>query len=257
MPSPFPGMDPYLEGHLWTTFHSTLAHAIVAQLGPQVKPKYIVLPTERFVVEDPDDVAIEMREITPDVAVRAGSKKVSAAAESAVAAAPMQLATVLREGVLHTNVEIRDVQRRRLVTAIEILSPTNKRGRGRRQYLAKRERILDSSAHLIEIDLVRRGARVPMRQRLPDQPYFVLVSRAERRPVLDVWPIGLRDKLPTVPVPLRRKDPDATLDLQAALTWVFDFLSYELIIDYSRPPEEPLPATLRPWANTLLRKWKK
>lgn len=257
MPSPFPGMDPYLEGDLWTTLHSSLANAIVAQLAPQLKPKYVAVPTERFIVEDPEDVAIETYDIIPDVAAAEGiPTKARRTNRAEVAGAPLQLATIVNPGIPHTNVEIRDTKRRRLVTAIEILSPTNKRGRGRRQYLAKRQRILDSSAHLIEIDLVRSGARVPMRKPLPDQPYFVLVSRAENRPVLDVWPIGFRDPLPTIPVPLLRNDPDASLALQKAFSDVYDLIGYELMVDYSKPPDNPLPKAIVPWANTLLRKAK-
>ena len=257
MPSPFPGMDPYLEGDLWTTLHSSLANAIVAQLAPQLKPKYVAVLTERFIVEDPEDIAVETYSIIQDVAAAEGAfTKVRKANRTEVAKAPLQLATIVNPAVPLTNVEIRDTKRRRLVTAIEILSPTNKHGRGRRKYLAKRQRILDSSAHLIEIDLVRRGARVPMRKPLPDQPYFVLVSRAENRPVLDVWPIGFRDPLPAIPVPLLKNDADASLMLQKAFSDVYDLIGYELMIDYTKPPDSPLPKTIAPWTNTLLRKAK-
>jgi Protein of unknown function (DUF4058) len=257
MPSPFPGMDPYLESDLWTTLHSSLANAIVAQLAPQLKPKYVAVPTERFVVEDPEDVAIETSSIIPDVAAVKGLlARTRKASQTEFAAAPLHLATIVNPGIPHTNVEIRDTKRRRLVTAIETLSPTNKRGRGHRKDLAKRQRILDSSAHLIEIDLVRSGTRMPMREPLPDQPYFVLVSRVEKRPILDVWPIGFRDPLPTVPVPLLKNDADASLALQNALSDVYDLIGYELMVDYSKPPDNPLPKSVVPWANTLLRKAK-
>ena len=122
MPSPFPGMDPYLEGALWTTLHHGLGTEIVRQLAPKLRPNYIALPVERFVME-----------ISP-----------------------------------HVSVEIRDTSQRRLVTAIEILSPTNKRGAGHQEYLAKRQRLLLSTVHLLEIDLLRMGERVPMKQPLPD-----------------------------------------------------------------------------------------
>lgn len=126
------------------------------------------------------------------------------------------------------------------MTAIEILSPTNKRGDGRAEYLAKRRRILLSTAHLLELDLLRQGQRVPMQQPLPDAPYFVLLSRAERRPLMDIWPIRLDEALPTVPVPLLAGDADLLLDLQATFTATYDLIGYDLMVSYSKPPDVPL-----------------
>jgi hypothetical protein len=104
----------------------------------------------------------------------------------------------------------------------------------------------------MEIDLLRQGRRVPMRDPLPDTPYFVFLSRAEDRPVLEVWPIQLRDRLPVVPVPLLPGDSDAPLDLQAAFTAVYDAYSYDLSIDYTRPPEIPLAGDDPAWATRRL-----
>src|SRR5438128_10997755 len=103
MPSPFPGMDPYLEGARWMTVHAQLTAEIARQLAPKLRPKYVVLTTERFVFDEADDVAVATNVPTP---------------------------------VPHRTVEIRDTARQTLVTAIELLSPTNKRGRGHTEYLA-------------------------------------------------------------------------------------------------------------------------
>src|SRR5205823_13138507 len=124
------------------------------------------------------------------------------------------------------------VEHRGLVTAFEVLSSTNKRG-GRRENLRKRRRLLLSSAHLMEIDLLRAGRRVPMQEPLPDAPYFVFLSRAEARPLTDVWPIRLADQLPKVQVPLLAGDPDLELDLQDALASAYDAFSYDLSVDYA------------------------
>jgi hypothetical protein len=163
--------------------------------------------------------------------------------------APIQLATVIPEAVPHVSIEIRDVARRQLVTAIEILSPTKKHGEGRAEYLSKRRRILLSRAHLLELDLLRAGQRVPMQQPLPDAPYFVLLSRAAQRPMTDVWPVALDQPLPPVPVPLLPDDADMLLDLQAAFTATYDLLGYDLIIDYRRPPEVALAPVDAAWAD--------
>ena len=162
------------------------------------------------------------------------------------------MATVMPVRVPQVSIEIRDVAHRDLVTAIEVLSPTNKRGEGYQEYLDKRGRILLSPAHLIEIDLLRSGRRVPMQEPLPPAPYFVFVSRAECRPLVEVWPIYLQNRLPAISVPLLPGDADVTCDLQLALTTVYDTLSYDLSIDYTRPPEVPLDGPDAEWAATVL-----
>ncbi len=150
------------------------------------------------------------------------------------------------------TVEIRDVARQLLVTAIEVLPPVNKRGDGRQEYLSKRQKILRSDSHLMEIDLLRSGQRVPMQKPLPADPYFVLLSRSEARPVMEVWPIKLDTPLPRVPVPLMGGDLDATLDLQAAFSSVYDLFGYGLTVDYAQPPEIPLDGPDADWTINLL-----
>ena len=110
-----------------------------------------------------------------------------------------------------------------LVTAIEILSPVNKQRRheARAEYLRKRRELLRSAAHLIEIDLLRAGLRPPLDAPVPPAPYYITLSREERRPCVDVWPIQLADTLPTIPVPLAEPDPDVLLDLSAAVAAVY------------------------------------
>src|SRR5207249_4412985 len=116
MPSPFPGMDPYLEGDLWTSVNALLATQIVRQLMPKLRPHYVALPRERFL---------------------------------AVAKNPEP----------HIWIEIRVAKQQRVVTNIEILSPRNKMRTGRANYVERRNAYLQSSAHLIEVDLVRQGQR--------------------------------------------------------------------------------------------------
>lgn len=241
MPSPFPGMDPYLEGSLWTTFHFSLAAEIVRQLAPKVRPRYLVLPEERFVPDVPDAIGITTTrgDVYPDVGV-ADSEIREPQVAYATETIPLRIATVMPDPVPHVSLEIRDIAERQLVTAIEILSPTNKRGEGRKEYLTRRLRILRSNAHLLEIDLLRQGRRVPMQQALPDKPYFVFLSRAEERPFTDVWPIALAEPLPTVPVPMLKGDPDVPLDLKLAFAGVYDLVHYDRAIDYRRPLEVPL-----------------
>ena len=199
------------------------------------------------------DVCVATTSIYPDVrVVDTGAR--SRGQGGVATAAPIRLATVVPTRVPQAMVEIREASSRRLVAAIEVLSPTNKRSAGREEYLTKRRRILLSTAHLIEIDLLRQGQRVPMQQPLPDAPYFVVLSRAEERPITEVWPIQLDEHLPLVPVPLLPNDADVALDLQQALANVYYLLGYDLAIDYSGPAELPLRPDQATWAEKRLRR---
>lgn len=256
MPSPFPGMDPYLEGSQWLGVHTALGVEIARRLTPLLPARYVARANERLVITTEDTgPGAPTTTAYPDAFVADGGAAGGAApagvAVEAPAVAPpaLRVATVMPEAQRHVTVEIHDAADRRLVTAIEVLSPTNKRGDGRGEYLAERQRVLLSPAHLMEIDLLRSGQRVPMREALPaDVPYFVLLSRAERRPLTDVWPIRLSERLPVVPVPLLAGDGDVPLDLQAALTGVYDALRYDRTADYARPPEVPLSPADAAWA---------
>ncbi len=243
MASPFPGMDPYLEGSFWSPVHHSLAEEILRQLAPRLRPRYVALPEERFVVEIQDTRS----DIYPDGAVAP-----SEIAEPGAERAPLKLATVVPSPVPLVTVEILSTDGRQLVAAIEILSPANKSGEGRREYLTKRQKVLRSSAHLVEIDLLRRGARVPMQRDLPEADYFVFVSRAEERPMIDVWPIALEQSLPIIPVPLSAGDTDVELDLQKALDNVYDLRGFDLVLDYRWPPETPLGPAAADWARGML-----
>jgi hypothetical protein len=108
-------------------------------------------------------------------------------------------------------------------------------GDGRGGYLIKRDTVLQTATHLVELDLLRGGVRLPMVDTLPAGDYYAIVSRAYRRPRAEVYTWRLFDPLPTIPVPLRRDDPDAPLDLQAVFTMVYDRARYHLSLDYQAP----------------------
>ena len=252
MPSPFPGMDPYLEGLLWMIVHTQLASAFVRQLNPQILPRYIALSERRQVLEKPDDSEITIGPIYPDVAVVRSELPGRSLGAIGTVSAPLRMATMMRTPVPHT-VNIRDIANRDLVAVIEVLSPTNKRGEGYDEYIDRRERILRSSAHLIEIDLLRKGQRVPMQRTLPSVPYFVFLARAHQRPLTDVYAIPLAQPLPKFPIPLLPNDADANLDLQQALTLVYDECGLNYMIDYTQPPEIPLDPEQSAWVDEQLR----
>jgi hypothetical protein len=226
MPSPFPGIDPYLEGELWQEFHETLAGAIRAQLMLRLAPKYVALLAKRNTLDRPALGVVD----TPAV----------------------ELPGFL--DLPQLSVEIRDVAERRLVTVIEILSPANKYGDGAREYLDRRTDLLRTETHLLELDLLRQGARIPLVGEPPPAPYYVYLGRWQRRPFTQVWPVALRERLPVVPVPLLPPDPDVPLDLQAAVAACFDLVGYERLLPYAGPPPPPeLSVEDRAWVDATLR----
>lgn len=166
-------------------------------------------------------------------------------------AAPMKLTMPAVEFVRDSWIEVRDRRDRRVVTVIELLSPTNKeRSENREAYLAKRNVVLGSLTHLVEIDL-RRGGERPAMPKLPACDYYALVSRYESRPEMSFWPISLRERLPIIPVPLSGSDPNAEIDLQLALHEAYDAAHYANYI-YSEAPQPPLSADDEQWARQFV-----
>lgn len=254
MPSPFPGMDPYLEGDGWTSFHASLAIEIARQLTHRIRPKYVAVPQRRFdIVDESDDGTVAIERIYPDVGVASETASGQRFAGHQSTGAACVLETVIEETAPHTWVEIRDVLGRTLVTTIEILSPWNKRGQGRVEYLERRGKLLHSSSHLVEIDLLRRGKRLPMKGVLPVAPYYVFVGRANERPMTHIMPIGLDGPLPSFGVPLLVGDADVALDLQACFQNVYDLGGFDLLLDYTKPPAVPLGPDDAAWAAEMLR----
>jgi hypothetical protein len=262
MPSPFPGMDPYLESPLhWRDVHHSLAGQIRRQLVPRLSPRYVARLETRLVAYSPDEEEISV--LVPDVEVTQtqlrelaiATYEVSIDVADAVPPPPLVLRAITPEQLELITVEIRDAAQGRLVSAIEILSPVNKRpGQGLEEYRAKRETVLSAHAHLLEIDLLRQGTRAPRLIGLPQSDYFIFLTRAERSQLTETWPVSVRDSLPVVPVPLLPGDKDVPLDLAHALCTIYDEARYDLSVDYGEPPVPPLPEKDAEWAQELLKR---
>src|SRR4029077_18301422 len=129
-----------------------------------------------------------------------------------------------------------------LVTCIEVLSPSNKRGgkKGWKLYLRKRNALLLGKANLVEIDLIRGGRRMPMVEPWPKSPYYLLVGRESRAPYCRVWPVYFNQPLPEIPVPLASPDPDLSLAWKPMIEAVYERPGYARRLDYSKPLTPPL-----------------
>lgn len=253
MASPFPGMDPYLEGEMWQEFHETYANAIRAELIAQLRPKYVALLAKRYVLDRPGLGIMQPTErvVYPDVHIVRPLQPAAFRPPSyggvAVMEPTVEVASPVAEEVPVLSIEIRDIAERRLVTLIEILSPVNKRGQGAREYAERRLELMQTATHLLEIDLLTHGQRLQLLGQLPPAPY-VFLSRVQRRPYTQVYAIGLRSQLPRIPVPLLPPDPDVVLDLQAALDACFDLVGYEQLLDYQAAPPAGLSDSDQVWA---------
>ncbi|MDM8518555.1 DUF4058 family protein [Anaerolineales bacterium HSG6] len=240
--SPFPGMDPYLEGHMWSEFHTRLAAEISNQLLPKLAPNYIALLNRYYVIES--DLGLfsmaPKRQFYPDVEIIETRHQGDIMVDTQVATkSPLIAANLIPHDIPIVRVEIRDVEQQRLVTVIEILSPVNKQGEGYKKYLQKRADILQTDTHLLEIDLLRAGKRIPFGSNLPNAPYFIFLSRYTHRPQVEIWPTGLRDRLPIIPIPLLPSDSDLSLELQTAVNQCFNLVGYQRVLNYNIDPPSP------------------
>jgi hypothetical protein len=244
-------MNPYLEQEdAWHDFHERAIPLAAELLGAQVLPRYFVKIDEHIYVHE---VAEEARRFVgrADLAMVKGPMAGAEVSATGLLEAPAYVRQPPMDIERVSYLEIRDRHKRQLITVIELLSPSNKRlGRDRDHYLTKQTQLLSSTANLVEIDLLRRGPRMPWLD-MPECDYCVVVSRVEERPRAGIWPIRLRQRLPIVAVPLRTGEPPATLDLQEILNHIYDAAGYELYI-YRGDPDPPLSPKDAVWASTLL-----
>ena len=252
MPSPFPGMNPFLERDVvWSDFHTEFCKAIKKALVPQVQPGFFVKFNEHLYVHDSPE---ERRRLVGygDVSMTQRHHVPETNGGVAVLAAPVRVR--MTEAVEEERVpflEIFDKEDQSLVTVIELLSPANKRkGTDRDQFLNKRRQLLNSPVHYVEIDLLRGGPRLPIKG-IPKCDYYVLVSRAAERPDMGLWPMSLRKPLPIVPIPLPAPKKEVCLALQELLHQAYDEAGYANYI-YSGPPTPRLRADDARWAKRFV-----
>ena len=241
MKSPFPGMDPYLEGFLWPDVHNRLAGVISELLAPRIAPKYVAR-IELYTVNDTSPES-EIGIMYPDVEVflrrdEADEPEVMYEQDTETTTPNIIIPSNMSVPVRIPVVEIRDTAKNRLITAIEILSPVNKKQPGLVPYREKRAKLHQMGVHLLEIDLLRRGIRPFIHPMLPPSHYFMMLLRSGTHNT-EACTIQVQDVLPVLPVPLAAPDLDVPLDLKTALDIIYERSMYQLSIDYRKDPPPP------------------
>lgn len=210
MPSPFPGMDPYLEqSGAWGDFNHEFISCLRAAIASRLPEIY--------------DARIEER-----------------------------VTLVIPEKQRQSYIEIYDAPDQALITVIEVLSPTNKQPKGRDEYLMKRDAILSEDVHLVELDLLVNGQRLPTAEPLPPGDYYAFVARHECRPLCDVYHWSVRQPLPAAPIPLKAPDADIIVELQPVFDEAFSRGRYDRRLRYGAPPRSRLSRADREWAAQLV-----
>ena len=221
MPTPFPGMDPYLENDkLWPVFQHHLAHALHQLLLPGLMDRYRARITQRHYVS-----------------------------EQAL------FTSIIREEHTEALIEIRQRADGRLITLLEVISPANKMSdAGRKAYLARRQEARSVKANIVEVDLVLQGASLIdcSREGLPAWDYAVFVSRAAQPDRYEIFPTTLPKRLPKFRLPLAADDRDTVIDLQAAFGRAFDQGDFVKQINYDQDPATKLGDENRDWLRQRL-----
>ncbi len=278
MPSPFPGMDPYLENsRLWRGTHNALIAFLTGQLNASLPQGFSASSEERVYAQPPgasyypDD---SLRQEFPlpatlsDDAYGGGETGNTAVIKRSAVTIPIttpRRVQVAPEQEREMFVEVESDETGEVVAVIEVLSPANKSnaGNGREEYLGKQTRLLASPVHLLEIDLLRDGlftVAVPRNTVLLQEktlpPYIACLHKGgqyDPTHTLDYWAMPLRNPLPVIGLPLTEGFADVPIDLQAVFATLYDAGPFARRVDYREEPEPPLGADDTAWADTLLR----
>lgn len=253
MPSPFPGMDPFIEaGGEWGDFHSNLLSAIRGSLNARLPPRFRAKTDVYVWIHEPS--LRRRRRVEPDVFIKERPEQAKPSASTSALAAPATIVLPLVERARRKSIQVVDRRLHRVVTVIEALSPANKEaGDDRDAYLVKRNEYLANRLNLVEIDLLRGGPRLPLGHPAPEiDDYYVMVCRSWQYPKADIWTFSIRNSLPQVPIPLGPKMPEPLLPLRECVDRVYDEGSYQMELDYHLPLTPRLNKADIAWVRDLL-----
>ena len=263
-------MNPYLENpQIWPQIHKRLIVAIANAMNRKLRPKYRMEIEERVYADDTNNGNSLLVGIPDNVLVQTSPTSSHSPESNVAVARPASLPVKVAQRWLRTKqslplaktvkewyLEVRDVATGAVVTVIEIISPKNKKaGPGRSSYETKRQKILDSLTHFIEVYLLRQGRIMPMNSQEIPTHYRILVSRSSTRPKADLYAFNAREEIPVIPLPLKTSsEPEPMIPFQELLHTVYDIGSYDLVIDYSCFPVPKLSKADAVWADGVLRK---
>lgn len=257
-------MDPYLERH-WGDVHTRLITYMSDALNPQISPALRSRVEERLILESDDDEDSTPRRRIPDVRMYETRFDAAVTPDPAGGLAQAEPVATLRtlaedDPVVERSLRIIDPSNGgRLVTVIELLSPSNKAPPGTytaREYDKKRQEYLDADVSLVEIDLLRGGHRFFPYRESPHRlvtaaDYAACIAKAWRPGDFDLYAFDLRVPLPGLRIPLRKQDDPAILNLQALIQQVYTNGGYD-DIDYARPLDPPLLPEDQQWAQQMI-----
>jgi hypothetical protein len=231
-------MDPYLEDPaFWRDFNLTFMCRLSEAIGEALSERYDARLAETIQIVK---MSPEVRKlIHPDIEMNRESG---------------QTKPEFLEEVRQTRIEILHRPDRTLVAVLELLSPYSKSGEGFDEYRAKRKTILLQKVHLVELDLLIGGKRLPLSKPLPKADYYALISRAEDRPNCAVYHWRLRDRLPPIPIPLRAPHADIQVELSEVFRDTYERGRYARSLFYSKPPTAPLARKDAQWASGVAAK---
>ncbi|MFM7449283.1 MAG: DUF4058 family protein [Leptolyngbyaceae cyanobacterium] len=215
-------------------------------LNTVITPKYRAA-VEKRVYSDSLLVGI------PDISVaQRGREPIQTRVSTETLSQPVFVTVPLTEEVQERYLEVREVGTGLVVTVLEVLFPKNKRvGEGRTKYDAKRQAILNSTAHLVEIDLLRTGEPKPVSGGIASD-YRILVSRSAQRPAAELYPFNLRDEIPRFLLPLEQDIEEPIIDLKQMLNQVYEEAALDLAIDYTRQPIPPVSEADFAWIQACI-----
>lgn len=265
--NPFPGMNPYLEGH-WPDVHTRLIGYIAdvlnlklpANLNARAEEALTITDTERVTGDQAYRADIRVREETvrQKEGWTAGSGAETKPAEEDTATMVATEPLIVRVPAVKPRwVEIREAGSGRLITVIEVLSPSNKISDGAGNYVNKVQRYLAANVNVVEIDLLRGGGEVvsvPQSSLDPGHrtPYRICVAQAQHLEQREVYPCPLEKPLPVIRIPLRPDDEPVLLALQPLIDRVYENGRHRQDDFSFRPPGPSLDDEDKAWVHKRL-----